>query len=254
MGRLVDRTGQRFGKLTVVARDQTASIGNAVWTCKCDCGRNIAVRSNNLVSGNTKSCGCLHTTVRGHQFVDLTGIRFGRLVVQEFFGKDNQKQSIWLCRCDCGSTKSIRANFLNRGITQSCGCYAKEVYAANGRAGRKKISGDRSHLWNPSLNNDDRLKRQRDTPEVRDWRKSVLRRDNYVCAVCGKRGGRMQAHHLNSWATCRDQRHDVDNGVAMCRVCHHDFHMSLGGPRVPCTKQDFVKYLNKLIEVESEHR
>ena len=251
MGRLVDRTGQKFGKLTVIARDLTASIGNAVWICQCDCGRSVTVRSNNLVSGNTRSCGCVQT-IHGNRFADLTAFRFGRLVVESFYGRDQQKGSIWLCRCDCGNSKPIRANFLKRGFTQSCGCYAKDVSAEKGRSMREAISGSKSHLWNHNLSDEDRMKRQRDTPKVREWRKAIMRRDDYTCAVCGKHGGRMQAHHLNSWASCRDQRHDVDNGVTMCRVCHHDFHMSLGGPRTPCTKQDFVKYLDKLIEVECE--
>lgn len=55
---LVDRTGQRFGRLLVlreVGRDNQRSV---TWLCLCDCGNETVVESRNLGSGNTKSCGC----------------------------------------------------------------------------------------------------------------------------------------------------------------------------------------------------
>lgn len=56
-----DITGQRFGKLTVIAQDKTcAKKGDGTyWICSCDCGQIKSVRKGNLVSGNVKSCGCL---------------------------------------------------------------------------------------------------------------------------------------------------------------------------------------------------
>ena len=53
-----DLTGQRFGRLTVVACVGTDGHGNAVWECKCDCGNVTSVRSQNLRNGATRSCGC----------------------------------------------------------------------------------------------------------------------------------------------------------------------------------------------------
>ena len=54
-----DITGQRFGMLTVLKRAGTNKHRKALWKCKCDCGRNTVVSSVDLVTGNTKSCGCL---------------------------------------------------------------------------------------------------------------------------------------------------------------------------------------------------
>ena len=53
-----DLTGQRFGRLTVWKRAGTVG-SRALWRCKCDCGKLTNVRSIDLLSGNTKSCGCL---------------------------------------------------------------------------------------------------------------------------------------------------------------------------------------------------
>lgn len=60
MGKVKDLTGQRFGRLTVLYESPERLGGFACWVCKCDCG-NITkpIRSNNLKSGTTKSCGCL---------------------------------------------------------------------------------------------------------------------------------------------------------------------------------------------------
>lgn len=54
-----DLKGQRFGMLTVVKRAGTNKHRKALWRCKCDCGKMTTVSSVDLVTGNTKSCGCL---------------------------------------------------------------------------------------------------------------------------------------------------------------------------------------------------
>lgn len=58
--------------------------------------------------------------------IDLTGKRFGRLVViNEYIS--NTRESQWLCKCDCGTlTKPIFASNLRRGHTKSCGCIHSE--------------------------------------------------------------------------------------------------------------------------------
>lgn len=54
--KLVDLTGQRFGRLTVIERSGK-QCGHATWLCKCDCGNEVVVASNNLKK-DTFSCGC----------------------------------------------------------------------------------------------------------------------------------------------------------------------------------------------------
>lgn len=60
---LKDLVGQKFGLLTVIAKDKTEKTLNGstkiYWKCKCDCGNELIVRGNSLQSGNTKSCGCI---------------------------------------------------------------------------------------------------------------------------------------------------------------------------------------------------
>lgn len=65
MGRLLDLTGQRFGKLTVIEFAGHAPNRKTLWKCKCDCGNETLVKTNALRSGATKSCGCLVPVVSG---------------------------------------------------------------------------------------------------------------------------------------------------------------------------------------------
>lgn len=48
--------GQRFGKLTVIRKDTYGT--HAKYLCRCDCGQEIVVRGDSLMSGKTVSCGC----------------------------------------------------------------------------------------------------------------------------------------------------------------------------------------------------
>ena len=58
----------------------------------------------------------------------MTGNRFGRLTVVEFYGVDNYSKSIYKCQCDCGNTTYVDATKLKSGHTQSCGCIRQKRY------------------------------------------------------------------------------------------------------------------------------
>lgn len=65
--------------------------------------------------------------VRGNQFRDLTGRRFGRLTVLRLTGdKAADGCYYWLCRCECGKETTVSSNKLLQGRTLSCGCYGRE--------------------------------------------------------------------------------------------------------------------------------
>lgn len=59
MGALVDLSGHRFGRLSVVSYAGLDGGKNAAWRCACDCGVVTVVRGSRLRSGVTASCGCL---------------------------------------------------------------------------------------------------------------------------------------------------------------------------------------------------
>lgn len=114
--------GQKFGRLTVVDYAENKS-GRSAWTCKCDCGVTKIINSNDLKSGNTKSCGCYKKELSSERYtIDLIGKRFGKLVVLEHKGSNKFWQSLWLCQCDCGGYKIVCRTHLTNGDTKSCGC------------------------------------------------------------------------------------------------------------------------------------
>lgn len=60
-----DYKGQRFGRLIVV-REAPKRGRQSCWYCQCDCGMIVVVRSNNLKSGNSTSCGCFRDEILPH--------------------------------------------------------------------------------------------------------------------------------------------------------------------------------------------
>lgn len=74
MSNIIDLTGNKFGKLTVICRKGSNDKGNAMWKCICDCGNVVVVNSNHLRSGNTCSCGCTRGEKHG-----LTNTRIYRI-------------------------------------------------------------------------------------------------------------------------------------------------------------------------------
>jgi hypothetical protein len=50
MSDIIDITGQRFGRLTVVACSGRTKRGNTIWTCRCDCGNEKIVQASHLHS------------------------------------------------------------------------------------------------------------------------------------------------------------------------------------------------------------
>lgn len=75
----IDRTGQVFGRLTVVARDGSDRHWLAMWRCLCSCGASCRVRGNDMVQGKTRSCGCLRADVATSFMHDILGRRRGAM-------------------------------------------------------------------------------------------------------------------------------------------------------------------------------
>lgn len=67
-----------------------------------------------------------------HNFADLTGTRFGELLVVAYEGNDKNRHSMWRCRCNCGKELVVCSTALKAG-QQTCGC-----------KGSRKTIGERS--------------------------------------------------------------------------------------------------------------
>ncbi len=69
----------------------------------------------------------------GSELGDLSGRRFSRLTVIDCVGGKTKSAIAWMCRCDCGAEKAVRARNLLSGNTKSCGCLGRENAARTGR-------------------------------------------------------------------------------------------------------------------------
>ena len=127
MSKLIDLTGQRFGRLTVISKAESSITPNGtirtMWLCKCDCGNEVVRSSSNLRKTNHVSCGCwIKELTSDRKLDDITGQRFGRLTVIKRISSPNSLTR-WLCKCDCGNECEAYGNNLKRGHTKSCGCF-----------------------------------------------------------------------------------------------------------------------------------
>ena len=88
VGKFIDLTGQRFGRLTVLERAQ--NIGKDIaWLCQCDCRKQSVVLGNSLRRGISKSCGCLRDEMVSDRFTKHGATRY------EKTHPDYRLYSIW---------------------------------------------------------------------------------------------------------------------------------------------------------------
>lgn len=135
MGKAIDLTGKKFGRLTVIKRIGRDKYYHSTWLCKCECGKEKICNGKYLKEGKTKSCGCLYKETvkkngkknKGKNIKNLVGMKFGRLTVTELTNKrDINGCVIYKCKCECGSYKDVSSRHLLDGNIQSCGCLARE--------------------------------------------------------------------------------------------------------------------------------
>lgn len=121
MGRkVINLTGQKFGRLTIIKRAPNNKQGSAMWFCRCECEKEIIVQGGALRRGATQSCGCFRATE------NLIGQKFGYLAVIERAPDNKQSMARWLCECKCGNKTIVLGNNLKKGTTRSCGCFQRE--------------------------------------------------------------------------------------------------------------------------------
>ena len=130
----------KYGKLTII---EIKDIVNKKRRCiaKCDCGTIKEYQLDNLLTGNTKSCGCSKNVN-----TDIIGMKFGMLTVISYSHSKNRK-SYWMCQCDCGTKKVLRLDTFKNNTTSktvSCGCYNRvKCSSATHRLSHTKLY----HTW-----------------------------------------------------------------------------------------------------------
>jgi hypothetical protein len=115
---LIDITGQRFGRLVVVARDGSCKhTGGATWRVQCDCGNKKSVVRSALILGRTQSCGCLASEVSARNIRNAhpKAVKHGRLRNGSDGGKLYNAWHQMIRRCE-GKSNASYQRYGGRGI------------------------------------------------------------------------------------------------------------------------------------------
>ena len=126
MVKYYDLTGKRYGRWFVSSYSKTVN-NRKYWLCRCDCGETRDVSGKSLRNGSSKSCGCSRLLRRSHNFVDISGLKFGRLTVIAYIGRDDRNHATWSAKCECGNSINVTGTHLRSGNTKSCGCNRIEM-------------------------------------------------------------------------------------------------------------------------------
>lgn len=172
-----DISGQKFGRLLVISRGETkisrSRQSKTFWNCLCDCGKEKSILASHLQSGRTISCGCFRIEVIKDKFTeDLSGQIFNRLTVLRRSDKGSRVK--WICKCSCGEVVDVNAHTLKSGVTNSCGCYSRDM--ASEKNSRPLKEGYRSGLLT--------VVKPVTKEEIEPYRKSLNTRCIYYLCKC----------------------------------------------------------------------
>lgn len=82
------------------------------------------------------------------------------------------------------------------------------------------LSGETHYNWKGGITPENIRIRQ--SSDYKDWRLVVLKRDNYICQLCNKRGGKLEVDHIKRFSLHPDLRLEINNGRTLCRDCHRE--------------------------------
>lgn len=106
---VVNLTGRKFGRLSVVKKSRFYNRKGTMWECICDCGVEIITITDRLTTGHTQSCGCLHNERKTNAAIRHGHTRKGHI---------HQDYHIWIgmkTRC-LNKNSRLYKNYGGRGI------------------------------------------------------------------------------------------------------------------------------------------
>lgn len=175
---------------------------------------------------------------------DTQGKRFGRWQVLAFshwqLRKDGRRSDHWLCRCDCGTEKTVKGTSMRVGTSVSCGCFNREMSTLKNTLAEG--DGTRNHFY----------AQYRQGARRRDIDFSLTRKEFYVligrpCHYCGTPPEfRIVSDRLNGGCVAGgiDRKDNTlgytpSNSVPCCRTCN------IGKGDQPY--EEWIAYLERLV-------
>lgn len=177
--KLIDLTGQKIGRLTVIERSENNKHGQTTYFCKCDCGETKVVCGHSLRKGTTQSCGCLNVEVvkkmrTKHGYAPWNGKKPAIYTIwkgmrqrcnnpnhpkyKDYGGRgikvcDRWQNSFEAFLEDMGERPSLKHSIDRKDVDgdyepSNCRWALPDTQARNVRVSKKNISGKSGVLWN----------------------------------------------------------------------------------------------------------
>ena len=138
---------------------------------------------------------------------NLKGLKFGKLSVISLGAMSDDGHAIWVCKCDCGGTKMVQGNNLQKKSgTKSCGCLLKQrdIHPSWNKGSVYSIKGDGIYSQKHS------------------WAKAVIKKNGSKCNRCGWDKAPCDVHHIIPKSM--GGQNTIDNGEVICPNCHRIEH------------------------------
>lgn len=184
-------SGRRFGRWLVAGRGPASGR----WLCVCDCGSRSCVSSQSLVSGRSKSCGCLNSE---------------RLKEPRPYRRKEHSQEFLRERNRAYQRKWQQINWTK---------VALQKREANARQRDAKRAWRERNREAERASAREHARRRRGAPGQVSQSEWLLRLAEFggLCAYCLTREGREMDHVV---PLSRGGTHTIDNAVPACRVCN----------------------------------
>jgi len=148
--------------------------------------------------------------------LELNLLRYG--VENQFQRKEIKDKSKVTCQEKYGVDQYSQTKEFSENLEiQRLDKYGVKHYSQSDEY-KEKYTGKNHWHWMGGLTPEN--KKIRNSKEYKEWRKAVFERDNYTCQVCSKRGGSLQAHHIEGFSDNEKLRFEIDNGITMCKEHH----------------------------------
>lgn len=221
MGKLIDLTGKKFGRLTVIERRGSDKYGKVLWLCKCDCGNETVVRGNSLKRGLTTSCGCYKSDKKKEQMKEMWKDEDFRQMKSDGMRERWQNEDFRQMRTEQRRrmneemwqdeerrrmqseqmSKMVKEKWQDEEFRQMQSDKAKEQWEDENMKWKMGYKGGITPI----------SKYLRNLPIVEQWLNDCKQQVNYTCELTGKVGVKLHTHHLKAFNTIVLEAHKLNN-------------------------------------------
>lgn len=143
-------------------------------------------------------------------------------ILCKYCGTQLSQRTYKMC-IDCYLKKEVGKKL--KGVPKTIE-FRKKV--SEGRKNSPKVPrGEKHPSWKGGITPEH--EKIRKSNDYKLWRNACLKRDNYICQDCGKRGGNLEVHHIKSFWEYKLLRLDIKNGITYCVDCHKKNDIKRGG-------------------------